>query len=151
MELTHRPTERALERTVAALVRCNEKTGPYGLRLSREEMTQLAQQRMAALEQTGRLEFGDGVLETLIETFQDSPNLHQGSYAETIGELQAQFYHFKNESRDRLTDEILLKAMREAFDRAGGSLDDLAGTAMEDLCRWVRTPENPVREEEDAE
>ena len=124
MDLMKRPTETALARTVAALTRCNEKTGRYGLRLKPEEMTQLALQRFAALEQTGRVEFGDGVLETLIETFQDSPYLHQGAYAETIGELQALFYHFKNESQDRLTDDSLLHAMKTLFDGpAGGSLE----------------------------
>lgn len=147
MKLSKRPTDQALERTVAALTRCNEKTAPYGLRLTPEEMNQLARQRFTALDQTGRVEFGDGVLETLVAAFQDSPYLHQGAYAETVGALQDLFYHFKNESMDRLTDEILLQAMRVSFDRAGGSLDYLGGTALEDLCRWARSPESSMRVE----
>lgn len=152
MEMTQRPTENALASTVAALARCNEKTGRFGLRLQPEEMTQLARQRFEVLEQTGRVEFGDGVLEQLIEIFQDSPYLHQGAYAETIGALQALFYHFKNESQDRLTDEILLREMKRIFDGpAGGSLEYLSGAGLEDLCRWVRTPEMPVRSREREE
>lgn len=152
MEITRSDPQGILASTMAALARCNEKTGRYGLRLSQQEMMELVRRREEVLEQTRRVEFGGGVLEKLIEAFQDSPYLHQGSYAETIDRLQEIFYLSKNECQDHLTDASLLHAMRRIFDGpAGGSLEYLEGTGLEALCRWARDPQSWGAEEKENE
>ena len=97
----------ALTRPIQALTQANQITSQYGLVLTEQQMLSLLQQRQEALEATGRVEFGDGVLHLLAERFCDSPFLCPANYEETLGELQALFYYFKNECRDRLTDREL--------------------------------------------
>ena len=118
---------------------CNEHTAAFGLVLTEADIGQLAQGHVDALRSTGRVEFGGGVLQKLVDAFRDSPYITQENYAQTLSELQEIFYYFKNESMDRLSDDELIGAMKEVFDvQAQGSLEYLAGTALEELCRKTR-------------
>ena len=132
----------ALTRSIQALTQANQITSQYGLVLTEQQMLSLLQQRQEALEATGRVEFGDGVLHLLAERFCDSPFLCPANYEETLGELQALFYYFKNECRDRLTDIKRLNAvlakvldgMKRLFDGvAQGATEYLAGVPVEAL------------------
>ena len=124
----------ALTRPIQALTQANQITSQYGLVLTEQQMLSLLQQRQEALEATGRVEFGDGVLHLLAERFCDSPFLCPANYEETLGELQALFYYFKNECRDRLTDREVLDGMKRLFDGgAQGATEYLAGVPVEAL------------------
>lgn len=140
--------------TVKALEACNVLTEGYGLTLSHAQALALAQRRVEALRATDRVEFGEGILKKLIFAFRSSPYLCQQNYEETLGELQDIFYHFKNESGESLTDDELIEFMRTTFDgKAQGSLEYLAGTALDRLCRelrgWEPDEDEPVEEDED--
>lgn len=124
--------------TVQALVEANRRTARYGLTLMPEQMTVLAESRTRALLDTGRVELGAGILPRLVETFCDSPNLHQTEYAAALEALQTIFYRCKNEAGDLTPDEDILRLLRRAFDRAGGSTEYLAGCSLAELARWVR-------------
>lgn len=63
-----------------------------------------------------RVEFGGGVLKQLVRAFCASPYLDQENYADTLAQLQALFYHFKQESHDRIPDDELIAAMAQCFD-----------------------------------
>lgn len=133
------PRDVQIANTVKTLSSCNALTEAYGLTLSQGQMLALAEGRLQALQDTDRVEFGEGILKKLITAFRDSPYLCRQNYAETIGELQDIFYHFKNESGERLTDDELIAVMKECFDGAAqGSTDYLAGTALQILCRKLR-------------
>ena len=121
-----------------------EVTAPYGLSLSVEQIRNLVERRFDALRDTGRVEFGGGILGKLVRAFCDSPYLTRENYEETLLELQDSFYYFKNESLDRLTDDELIEFMKQVFDgRAQGSLDYLSGTSLEELCRYAREAYDP--------
>lgn len=92
-------SQQAMTRSVQALAQANQVTSRYGLVLTEQQMLSLTQRRQEALVATGRVEFGDGVIHLLAETFCDSPFLCPANYEETLGELQALFYYFKNECR----------------------------------------------------
>ena len=124
--------------TVRALTEANRRTAQYGLTLTPEQMTALAESRTRALLDTGRVEFGGGILPRLIEVFCDSPHLHQAEYAAALEALQAIFYRYKNEGGDLTPDEDILRLLRRAFDRAGGSTDYLEGYSLAELARWVQ-------------
>jgi hypothetical protein len=125
---------------VTELEECNEYTAQYGLALSVQEIQSLVERRFNALKDTGRMEFGHGILKKIITVFCDSPYITQGEYEDTIVELQDSFYHFKNESMDRITDEQLIQFMKMTFDGAAqGSMDYLNGTSLEELCRITRS------------
>lgn len=124
--------------TVAALEACNDITARYGLRLRKTQIQNLAEKRFEALRDTGRVEFGEGILRKLVTEFCDSPFLMQESYEDTLAELQDIFYYFKNESMDRYSDDELIAFMRSGYDESEGALDYLSGTSLEALCRIAR-------------
>ena len=124
--------------TARALAESNWRTAQYGLTLTPEEMTALAESRGRALRDTGRVELGEGILPRLIDAFCDSPNLHQADYAGTLEALQTIFYRWKNEAGDLTPDEDILRFLRRAFDRAGGSTDCLEGFSLGELAKRMR-------------
>lgn len=127
------------QQTIAELRECNKFTQKYGLYLSEQQMIDLTERRFTALQDTGRIEFGQGILTKLLRAFCDSPYIMQDDYEETILVLQDCFYYFKNECEDRISDDELMEFMKNRFDGiCQGSLDYLAGTSLEELCRNTR-------------
>ena len=125
--------------TAEELRECNDYSIKYGLYLSEAQIGELVEKRFEALRDTGRIEFGQGILKKLISAFCDSPYLTQETYEETILELLDSFYYFKNESEDRIPDDELIAFMKRHFDTVcQGSMEYLTGTTLEDLCRNTR-------------
>ena len=48
-------------------------TNQFGLTLSEKQIAEIVEKRFEALEATGRIEFGRGIMKMLIEAFCDSP------------------------------------------------------------------------------
>lgn len=116
---------------------CSRISSKFGLSLSEDQCRALDKSRRQALLETGRIELRDGILPRLAETFCDSPYIVPGAWAETLEILQAAFYRFKTESRDRLTDREALSLMRRLYDgQAGGDAEFVAEADLETLlCR----------------
>lgn len=143
--LALRPLENGREQAVARLL----ERGSVTLPLTAEEAAGLLERRDQALRDTRRVEFGPGVLEKLMTAFRDSPYLDPACWAETLAGLQDLFYEYKNQCMDALSDDELIAAMRRLYDgEAGGSLDYLGGTALEELCRRLRSGESWEDEDE---
>jgi len=120
------------------LLKYNEKTREYGLTLTREQALRLAENRSAALKETGRVEFGKGIIGKLIDAFCDSPYLSRTEYEETLHELTGIFYYYKNETQ--LGDDELIAFMRRAFDGpCKGSLELLSDRELEGLAMRLKT------------
>lgn len=146
------PRSAQIANTVKDLDLCNQVTGEYGLMLSSAQMLALAERRVQALQNTDRVEFGEGILKKLIFAFRDSPYLGQHDYANTIAELQDLFYYYKNETAERLSDDELIEIMKDAFDgKAQGSLEYLAGTALPLLCKELKGCKSEGEPERDME
>jgi len=118
---------------------CEPLCERYGLRLSEADMLELVESRKKALSDSGRVEFGGGILPKLIYAFCDSPYVNNAIWTDTLAELQEAFYTFKSEAQDRFTDDELIDFMVKTFNgRAQGSLEYLTGTSLEALCRYAR-------------
>lgn len=118
---------------------CNELNHLHGLNLTEADITELVELRGRALRQTGRIEFGGGVLPKLIRAFCKSPYVDAYNYAATLGDLQDAFYYFKNESGDLFSDDELIEFMERVFNgQAHGSAEVLTTISLEELCRWAR-------------
>jgi len=102
--------------TAEELRECNELTVKFGLVLSEQQIQSLVKRRFEALKDTGRIEFGQGILKKLITEFCDSPYIIQENYEDTILELQDSFYYYKNESNNLISDEELITFMKRNFD-----------------------------------
>lgn len=129
------PQPDQMQAALAELAECNALTAGWGLSLSPVQMRMLAECRRSALRDTGRVEFGGGVLKQLVRAFCASPYLDQENYADTLAQLQALFYHFKQESHDRIPDDELIAAMAQCFD----------GRAKARWTLWPATPGGTVR------
>lgn len=113
-------------KAVSELQKCNEITKQYGLSLSQEQIRNLIENRFFSLSETGRIEFSQGITKKIIERFCDSPYIHQENYEETICHLQELFYYMKNETKDQISDDLLILLMRQNFDDVcKGSIDYL--------------------------
>ncbi len=132
--------------TVIEVKKCNEFSQNYGLLLSDQEIGALVENRKEALQMNGRIELGGGVIQKIIMEFADSPYLYQDIYLESLITLQETFYHFKNESLEELSDDELIKIMKNYFDNeCNGSLEYLSTTALENYCRDIRYGQNDYR------
>ena len=119
--------------------KCNELTIKFGVSLSDEAIERLINRRFEALKNTGRIEFGEGILKKLIEAFCDSQYIMQNNYEETLEELQDIFYFFKGEAMEQISDDELIEFMKRDFDgKCQGSIQYLSGTSLEELCRGTR-------------
>lgn len=128
-----------LAQTVSELQNCNGMTERFGLMLTEQQIQTVAQKRVEALCDTGRVEFGRGIIKDLIFAFCDSPYITRENYFETLLSLIDSFYYFKNESEDQIPDEELIAFMKRKFDTVcQGSLEYLEGTTLEELCRNTR-------------
>ena len=144
---------------VNALMACNDRTAQYGLSLTEQQATALVQTRTHSLSQTGRIEFGGGIIDKLIMKFCTSPYLYHQNYEQTLHELIEVFYHFKNETLDLVSDDNLIAYMKQSFDGVcQGSIDLLSGRELEHLAhniRYGRAPDHtetgPEAEEEEDE
>ena len=118
---------------------CEELNRFYGFTLTEADISELVELRGEALRNTGRIEFGGGILPKLIRAFCKSPYIDPYSYAATLGDLQDAFYYFKNESGDRFSDDDLIEFMANVFNgQAHGSAEVLTTISLEELCRWAR-------------
>ena len=123
---------------IAKIIKSNEYTSKYGLTLTGEQINNIVERRFETLKDTQRIEFGEWIIDRIIKEFCDSPYISNQNYAETIYELIDIFYYYKNETQDLVTDDELLKFMKENFDGiAQGSLEYLAGTVLDRMAENV--------------
>lgn len=124
---------------ITELVKCNETSGQYGLTLTENQIGGLVAHRFETLHNTGRVEFGGGILKQLIEKFCTSPFILQEDYEYTLSALQESFYYFKNECEDNIYDEDLIDYMRIYFDDAcRGSIEKLDGATLGELLECAK-------------
>lgn len=127
------------QQEVQTVMDCNQVSKGFGLVLTEAEAKQLMQSREAALRDSGRVEFGGGILPAVIYAFCDSPFMNQAEYVDSLAQLQEIFYLYKSEALDLLTDEELLSFMRRHFDETCyGDIDYLSGTCLERFARAIR-------------
>lgn len=117
----------------------NRDTEKFGLALSEREAQLLVAERGEVLRKERRVEFGQGILPKIIDTFCDSAYITQDSYCDTLIRLQEIFFLYKNEMLDEITDDELLEFMREQFDGVCcGDLDYLEGTCLDLFAQAIR-------------
>ena len=126
------------------LLRCNEATAEQGLSLTIQDWEELQAGRRAALADTGRVEFGLGIVTDLSKAVRASPYLRQDNYAETMDHLQDLFYHWKGLCREQASDREVIDALAALFDDpAQGSADYLDGLTGAEILRYIQTGQKP--------
>lgn len=127
------------KQAVNEIVKCNEITAHYGLKLSEKQAGELVDTRTEALKSNGRIEFGGGIIDKLIIEFCDSPFISQSNYTDTLNDLIEIFYYFKNESEDEISDDELISLMKKYFDgNCQGCIELLENRELETLAHNIR-------------
>ncbi len=122
------------QQEISKIKKCNEYTNRYGLTLTEEQINDIVEKRYETLKDTQRVEFGEWIIDKIIKEFCDSPYIRKDNYAETIYELIDMFYFYKNETKELVTDDELIKFMKKHFDGiCQGSLEYLSGTILEKM------------------
>jgi hypothetical protein len=138
-ELTRIFSSIVQKQAVDEVMKCNDFTAAFGLTLSRQEAIELVETRALSLKRNGRIEFGGSIIEKIIREFCGSPYIFQHNYVETLHELIEIFYYYKNETLDLISDDELIRFMKNSFDgRCQGSLKLLAGRELEKMARNLR-------------
>ncbi len=121
------------------MLKCNELTHKYGLRLDEDDIKEIINTRNLALEKSGRIEFNGQVINKIVMAFCDSPYISQYNYSDTINELVGIFYNYKNETLDYIGDDELIEIMKEYFDNyCQGSLELLEGKVLYKIADNIR-------------
>lgn len=121
------------------ILKCNELTHEYGLRLNEDDIKEIINTRNLALEKSGRIEFDGQIVDKIIMAFCNSPYISQYNYSDTINELVEIFYNYKNETLDYIGDDELIEIMKEYFDNyCQGSLELLEGKVLYKIADNIR-------------
>ena len=132
------------------ILKCNEKTCEYGLKLTNEDVKELINTRKVALKKSGRLEFNGEIIDKIIMEFCDSPYITQYNYNDTINELVEIFYNYKNETLDLIADDELIEIMKDYFDNyCQGSIELLEGKVLYKIADNIRNGVKDYRNIED--
>ncbi|SNS88583.1 hypothetical protein SAMN05446037_102572 [Anaerovirgula multivorans] len=132
------------KQAVNEVLKQNDLTIRFGLVLTEKQAIELVETRYLALKDTGRIEFGGGVIDKIIYEFCDSHYISMHNYEETLHELIEMFYYYKNETLELISDDDLIKYMKKAFDGVcQGSLDLLSGRELDKLAHNLRCGYDP--------
>lgn len=121
------------------VIETNRNTEQYGLNLSKQDAELILAEHSRALQESRRVEFGEGIIPKIIYEFCDSEFIDQDNYVDVLIRLQEIFYLYKNEMQDEISDDELLHFMREQFDEVCyGDLDYLEGTCLSVFAQAIR-------------
>lgn len=139
------------KQAVSEVMKYNDLTAKYGLVLTEQQAIALVETRANSLKETGRIEFGSGVIDKIIFAFCDSPYLAMHRYEEILHELIHIFYFYKNETLDLMSDDELIGHMKQLYDGVcQGSLELLSGRELDRLARNLRYGYPADNSEEEA-
>lgn len=131
------------KQAVEEIEKCNDFIFRFGLTLSRQDAIELVKTRTLSLKRYGRVEFGGGVINKIINEFCDSPYISMHNYVETLHELIEIFYFYKNETLDLISDDELIKFMKNSFDgKCRGSLELLKERELNKMARNLKYAPN---------
>lgn len=129
-------SENSIKLTVDRILNYNEKLSQHGLILSEKQALEIARSRSDSLVSNGRIDFDCSVTEKLIGAFSDSSFLDQDSFASAICQFTDIFYFFKNETLDKIDDNMLVNIIKDTFENeCGGDIDFVFDVLMEKLTR----------------
>lgn len=105
------------QKEISKIIECNEFLEKYGLKITPEDVKVIVEKRNEALKKSGRIETSNEIVSRLIKEFCDSSYISNENFLETINELIEAFYYYKTETKNKISDEELIKFMREHYEK----------------------------------
>ncbi len=114
------------QKEISKIIECNEFLKKYGLKITAEDVKVIIEKRNEALKKSGRIETSNEIVSRLIKEFCDSSYISNENFLETINELIEAFYYYKTETKNKISDEELIRFMREHYEKtANGDISYL--------------------------
>ena len=118
--------------------------------LTQAEQVMLASSRLDALEETQRVEFGDGPALMFTEALASSPLISRGDLADAVAALETAFYQVKDDTLDACPDTEAAEGLIAALDEYDGDVERACSLATERLRRRWFVGESPWRDDDAA-
>ena len=151
-----RPTSGTFSKPVPAssldfLDEINQELASQGCaQLTQAEQDMLASSRLDALEETQRIEFGDGPALVFAEALASSPLISRGDLADAVAALETAFYQVKDDTLDACPDTEAAEGLIAALDEYDGDVERACSLATERLRRRWFVGESPWRDDDAA-
>lgn len=127
----------ALKESLAEL---NSRTNEYGVVLTVKQVNRLAEAVKVALRESDRVEIGAGILPVLADEFSRSIFVDQENYASLLEELVYIFFQVKTAVCDRISDNDLVRLLRDYYEnKAMGSVEIMRERDIDLLVKYVET------------
>lgn len=111
--------------------------------LTQAEQVMLASSRLDALEETQRVEFGDGPALMFTEALASSPLISRENLTDVVAALETAFYQVKDDTLDACPDTEAVEELVEALDECDGDVERACSMATERLRRRWFVGESP--------
>ena len=118
--------------------------------LTQAEQVMLASSRLDALEETQRVEFGDGPALVFAEALASSPLISREDLADAVAALETAFYQVKDDTLDACPDTEATEGLIAALDECDGDVERACSLATEHLRRRWFVGESPWRDDDAA-
>ena len=103
----------------------------------------LASSRLDVLEETQRVEFGDGPALMFTEALMSLPFNSRDDFTDTVAALETAFYQVKDDTLDAYPDTEAVEELVAALDECDGDVERACSTATERLRRRWFVGESP--------
>lgn len=111
--------------------------------LTQAEQVMLASSRLDALEETQRIEFGDGPALMFTEALASSPLISRENLTDVVAALETAFYQVKDDTLDACPDAKAAEGLLAALDECDGDVERACSLATERLRRRWFVGESP--------
>ena len=118
--------------------------------LTQAEQVMLASSRLDALEETQRIEFGDGPALMFTEALASSPLISRENLTDAVAALETAFYQVKDDTLDACPDTEAIEELVAALDECDGDVERACSLATERLRRRWFVGESPWRDDDAA-
>lgn len=118
--------------------------------LTRAEQDMLASSRLDALEETQRIEFGDGPALVFTEVLASSSLISRENLADVVAALESAFYQVKDDTLDACPDTEAAEGLIAALDECDGDVERACSLATERLRRRWFVGEGPWGDDDAA-
>ena len=111
--------------------------------LTQAEQVMLTSSRLDALEETQRIEFGDGPALMFTEALASSPLISRENLTDVVAALETAFYQVKDDTLDACPDAKAAEGLLAALDECDGDVERACSLATERLRRRWFVGESP--------
>ena len=118
--------------------------------LTQAEQDMLASSRLDALEETQRIEFGDGPALVFTEALASSPLISRENLTDVVAALETAFYQVKDDTLDACPDTEAAEGLIAALDECDGDVERACSMATERLRRRWFVGESPWGDDDAA-